>query len=257
LININKPNALKRLRKDLVADPVPAIRVKLIELAGEVGGPSELDWLVEKLGAPGESEPAWKAILTILGRSGAAITPEWVARIKSPPVAGKLTPDQQITFFSLVEQRARSENKADLLKEAQTSLAELYIASSNLKQASEYLKTLLSGASAGPEKQRLQGQMMRVYLGLGSVDQACATLSDYLNTKGVRLGPDSDVIRCIDEHLVNANPTAVAPADLLGALTKVKVGDSQMDKAWQLLLTGWSERYARARKLEENERANN
>jgi len=35
------------------------------------------------------------------------------------------------------------------------------------------------------------------------------------------------------------------------------VNDPQTDKAWQVLLAGWSEQYAKAKKAEQSDRANN
>jgi hypothetical protein len=255
LVNIDKTSALKKLRKDLAGDPIAAIRVKVIDLAGEAGGPAELDWLAEKLGVVDESESAWQAMLKIFGRSDVAVVTAWATRIKSPALTGKLTIEQRISFFVLAEQKARRENKADLLKDAQTNLADLYVAANKLKQASEQLEILVAGAAAGPEKLRLQGRLVRVYLGLASMEQVCSVLSNYLDTKGLELGPDSDAIKCIDEYL--GSPTAVNPAGLLEGLQKVKASDSQTEQVWRILLTGWTERYAKARKPDEGDRADN
>ena len=153
----------------MAADSSLVIRLKLIDLAGEAGGPQDLDWLAEKLGVAGESDPAWQAILKIFRRSPLAVLADWATKIKSPAMAGKLTTEQQISFFALVEQKAQSENKADLLRDAQVNLADLYVAAGNLKQASEYLKTLLAAGATGEERLRLQGQLLQVYLGLGSI----------------------------------------------------------------------------------------
>ena len=189
LVNVNadKLSALRGLRKDLAGDPSLIIRVKLIELAGEAGGSPEVDWLVEKLGVTGESDPAWQAILKIFRRSPSTVLAEWATKIKSPALAGKLTPEQQISFFGLAEQKAQSETKADLLRDAQVSLTNLYIATNNYKQALEYLKTLIAAGPTGQERERLQGQLLRVYLGLGSIEDACGLISNCLSEKGLDL----------------------------------------------------------------------
>jgi hypothetical protein len=256
LVNVSadKASALRRLRKDLGGDPSMVIRVKLIDLAGEVGGVQELDWLAEKLGTVGEGDPAWQAILKIFRRSNATVLAEWAAKIKSPAMAGKTTSEQQISFFTLAEQKAQTENKVELLKDAQTNLADLYSASGNLKQASEYLKILFAGATV-QEKPQLQGRLVHAHLMLGSVDQACELVSNYLSTKDLDLGPEDSVLKSIEAYL--NSPATVNPAGLLDAMQQIQVADPKILQAWRALLSGWTERYAKVKKTEDNGKTNN
>jgi len=256
LVNVSadKASALRRLRTDLGSDASPVIRGKLIDLAGEAGGPQELAWLVEKLGVAGESDPAWQALLKIFRRSNSAVLAEWAARIKSPAMAGKTTSEQQVSFFTLAEQKAQAETKTDLLKDAQASLADLYFAAGNFKQASEYLRILLAGAT-GQDKTRLQGRLLHGYLILGSVDQACDLLTNYLSGKDLDLGPDSVVVKEIEAYL--GSPATVNQAGLLDALRQIQVPEPKTQQAWRAVLTGWTERYAKARKAEEGGKTTN
>ena len=98
-VNIDKAAALKRLKKDLVEDSSPSIRAKLIDLAGEVGIPEDLDWLAKKIGVQGESEAAWQAMLKIFRRSGADVMAAWIGPLESPPMQEKLSPEQSLAFF--------------------------------------------------------------------------------------------------------------------------------------------------------------
>ncbi len=256
LVNVSadKASALRRLRKDLGGDSILAIRVKLIDLAGEAGAPADLDWLAEKLGIAGEGDPAWQAMLKIFRRSNAADLAKWVARIRSLATTGKTTPEQQLSFFALAEQKAQGESKAELLKDAQASLAELHFASGSLKQASEYFKTLLSGAT-GSERLRLQGRLLSTYLMLGSVEPACELLANYLSGKGLDLGPESGVVKSIEGYLGSA--TATNPSGMLDAMRQIRVADPKTSQAWGALLDGWTQRYAKEKKPQENGRTNN
>lgn len=257
LVNVNadKAGALRRLRKDLAGDLSPIIRVKLIDLAGEAGGPQDVDWLVEKLGSVDESDPAWQAIVKIFRRSPLAVLVDWAAKIKSPAMAGKLTTEQQISFFGLAEQKAQSETKADVLRDAQVNLAGLYITAGNHKQALEYLKALLAAGPTGQERLRLQGQLLQVYLGLGSIGDACELLGNSLAEKDLDLRPEGSIAKCIDGYL--SNPATVNPGALLEGLGRIQVNDPQVRQAWRALLSGWTERYAKAKKTEESDSANN
>ena len=254
----NKANVLRKLRKDLGADPSLVIRVKLINLAEEAGTPQELDWLAEKLGVAGESDPAWQAMLKVFRRSPSTVLAEWVVKIKTLAAVGKLTPERQIAFFVTVEQneqKAQSDANADLLKTAQVHLADLYTATGDLKRASEYLKVVLSADVAGPESARLHRQLLHVYLESGSVEAACGLLSNYLPTKDLDLSPQGELANCIDGYL--SSPTTVNPQAVLEAFRRIPVNDPQVLLGWQALLGGWTERYARAKKPEESGTANN
>lgn len=257
LVNVtaDKLSVLRRLRKDLAGESSPVIREKLIDLAGEAGGPQEVDWLVEKLGITGESDPAWQAIVKIFKRSPSSVLADWVTKVKSPALAGKFTAEQQISFFGVVEQAAQRETKPDLLRDAQVNLANLYITTGNLKQALEYLKSLVAAGPTGPERSRLQGQLLHVYLGLGSIDDACGLISNCLSEKDLDLGLESGIAKCIDAYLSNA--TTQNPGAFLEGLERIQVSDPQVRQKWRSLLSGWTERYAKAKKTEGNDSANN
>ncbi len=245
----DKPSAVRRLWKSLGDDPVLAIRLKVIDLAGEAGGPQELDWLAEKLGVAGESDPAWQATLKVFRRSPSTLLAEWVTKIKSPPLASRLTPEQQISFFDMVRQRAQAETKPELLRDAQTNLADLYVVAGRLKEASESLRILAAGAT-GQELARYQGQLLQAYLGLGSIEDACGLLVNYLPTKGLDLTPEGGLAKSVEAYL--SNPATANPQALLDALQQIKVSDPQASQEWRVLLGRWTDRYAKAKKTVEN-----
>jgi len=254
-VNVDKPGALRKLRENMTADSSVAIRQKLVDLAGEIGGSQDLDWLAEKVGVAGEGEAVWQAMLKIFKRSDLAVLANWAVKIDVLAAAGKAAVEQRIAFFTLVEQRAQSENGPELLKMARMSLAQLYVVSNNLKQASEYLKTLLGVAVAGEEKQQLQSQLLRVYLGLASMDQASDLVSKCLSAKDLDLSSDGFLVKAIEDYL--NNPAATDPGVLLGMLQQVKVRDPETLRTWRALLNRWSERFAKARKIEDGGRTNN
>jgi tetratricopeptide (TPR) repeat protein len=178
-----------------------------------------------------------------------------MVKIQPLVAAGKITPEQQIAFLAVAERRAQAESQADLLREIQGSLADLYIAVGNLKQASEYLRGLIAGGATGPELARLQGQLLTVYLGLGNIEEACGLLGNYLSAKDLDLSPEGAVARCVETYL--SNPNTANPAGVLQSLAQIPVSDPRALQAWQTLLGRWTERYAKAKKPEDNDRANN
>ncbi|MCX5647244.1 MAG: HEAT repeat domain-containing protein [Phycisphaerae bacterium] len=255
-INVDKPGALRKFRENnMTADSNVAIRRKLVDLASETGTVQDLDWLAEKVGIAGDGEAAWQAMLKIFKRSDLAILPGWAAKIDVLAAGGKIATEQRIAFFTLVEQRAQNENAADLLKAARMSLAQLYVASNNLKQASECLNTLLGAAVTEEERQQVQPQLLRVYLGLASMDQASDLISKCLLAKDLDLSSDGFLVKVIEEYL--NNPTTTEPGVLLGVLGQIRVRDSGTSQTWHALLSRWSERFAKAKKAEDGGRTNN
>jgi HEAT repeat protein len=254
LVNIDNGAALRRLRKDMLADPSVAVRKKVIDVAGEAGGTQDLEWLVEKLGLPDEGKAAWEAMLKIFRRSNATVLTDWMAQMEGPALTAKVSADQKISFFTLIEQKGQSESNTDLVKGAQKGLVQLYIAGNNLKLAAEYLKTLVSTAAGEKEKQRFRSQLLAVYLASSSIDQACELIGNFLADKNLDLSADGVVVKPVEdylENLANADPQA-----LLEAFQQIKVSDPEVARAWQALVSRWAERFARARKMEDLERVN-
>jgi tetratricopeptide (TPR) repeat protein len=254
-VNMYKSGALRKLRENMANDSTVAIRQKLVDFVGELGGPQDLDWLAEKIGVAGEAEPAWQAMQKILKRSDLAVLADWKLKIDGLAAAGRLTVEQRIAFFMLVEQEAKSEKKADVLKEAQTRLAQLYLASKNFKQASEYWKNLLDAAAAEEERQQARGQLLRAYLGLASMEQAADLISKGLSAKDLDLSRTGFVVQSIEEYLTSS--TTTDPNVLLSVLQQIKVSDSAVSQAWRILLSGWFERFAKGKKSEDTGRITN
>ncbi len=265
-VNIDKVGALRRLlRENMHLDSSVAIRQKVIDLAGEVGGPQDLQWLADKVGVPGDGEPAWawNAMLKIFKspRADMAVLTDWTTRIEGLAAAGKVVIEQRIAFFALVEQKALSENRSDVLKPVRWNLAQLYVLSNNLKQASEYYKTLLNLATTEEEQQRLQSQLLRVFLGLADMEQASDLISKCLSAKdldpanNVGVSTNNIVVKSVEEYL--NDPKTANPGAVIAALQQIKLKDPMVASAWSSLLARWTERFAKAKKPEDSGRANN
>jgi len=257
LVNIDKHGALRKLREGMINDSSPTIRQELIDLAGEVGGAQDLDWLVEKLGIAGdEGQRAWQAAVKIFQRLDLGILAGWAAKIESLGAAGKIAVEQRIAYCKLVEQRAQSENRADLLKGVQMNLARLYLGTSNLKLASESLRALLGLVTTEEERQWTQAQLLGVYLGLADVEQTRDLVFKCLQAKDLDL-ENGFLVKTIEEHL--NRPATADPNVLLVALRQIKppMRDAQTTRAWETLLSRWSETFAKAKKGEETNQVNN
>ena len=234
LIHIDKTAALKRFRKVLVNDSSVIIRKKLIELAGEVGGHEDLGWLVEKIGATTDSEPAWQAMRKIFNRPGcdAAVLSDWIARFDSQGIKAVLTKEQLISFLEIAERKAISEDKPEMLKDIRERLAGLYRQSGEFEQAAEYLGMLREITGTEEEKERFLGCLLDVYLRWPNVEAAVRLVSNRLLSKD--LEPNDVIVRSIGNYLTDLDDE-VDPDALLKALSEIKTaGESRPMWAEQL-----------------------
>jgi hypothetical protein len=87
------------------------------------------------------------------------------------------------------------------------------------------------------------------------MDQAAELISNCLSEKNLNLGPNGFVVKAIEEYLNSA--AATDPSVLLKALQQIKTKDPDTMQAWQTLLGLWTDRYAKAKKLGNNDRASN
>jgi HEAT repeat protein len=252
-VNVDKMGALRKLREKMAADASVPIRKKLISLAGEVGTPQDLDWLAEKMGVADEGEPAWQAMLQIFKRAPQEVLTDWAGRLEVLAATGKAVVEQRIAFFTLVEQKAQSENRAEVVKETRTNLARLYLANNNFKQASDCLESLLPAAATEEERQRLHAQLLRAYLGLADIEKASGLIHKCLSGKNLDL-TNNYVVKSVEEYL--SDPKTTDPTTVVGVLQQIKLKDPDASRKWELLLGRWIE-YAKAKKPEDSGRAHN
>jgi len=255
LVNIDKVAALRRLRTDFVKDPSAAIRARLVEVAGEVGGQEDLDWLSKMLGVAGEGEAAWQAMLKIFRRVDTDVMSTWVARFDTLAGPNRLTPEQAISFLSLVEQRAQAENKPETLKEARIKLFEFYAAANDVPRATEYMGRVLGMAGGGQPKGVTIADLLGASLRAGNagLDLAGTILEKYLSEQD--LGPEDPMTQSLSTYL-REPPAGADPNALLARLRQVKVPEPEKRTHWRQLMVEW-EAFAKVKKTTPAEKANN
>jgi HEAT repeat protein len=247
-ISIDGAAALKRSRKSLVDDPSASVRTKLISLAGEAGVAEDLDWLSKKLGAPGEGEAAWQAMLKVFRGCGMDVMASWIATFTTPAMQERLSPDQRISYFILVEQRAQKESRIDLLAESRKQLARLYVATGNFKLAADYLKLVEETAGNQQEKDGILSDRVNVCLRWPNLELVSEIIDSHLSAGD--LSDDSPIAKSIDSYLEEP-PLGADPNALLEKLSQIKVKDPEARPGWRGLLQRWSKPVARARKTVE------
>lgn len=255
LVNIDKPAALRRLRADFVKDSNAAIRARLVDVAGEVGGQEDLDWLSKKLTVAGEREAAWQAMLKVFRRSNTDLMGIWMTRFESLAAPNGLSPEQMISFLALLEQKAQGENKPGKLREARMKLFGLYATGSDLSRATEYMNRVLATASNPQDKNSLVGSLLSTSLTAGklAVDLTGILIQQCLSEKDLR--PEDPLAKAIIAYLKQP-PAGGDPGAMLTRLRQIKVAEPEKRSAWGKLLGEW-EAFANAKKAPLAEKTNN
>jgi hypothetical protein len=253
LTNISKALAISKARAGLANDGSAAIRAKLADLAGEVGGQEDLPWLSKRLAAEGEGQTAWQAMLKILRRSTLDVAEKWATDLEADP--NTLSRPQKIELFGLLEQKAQSENKPDKLREARKKLFGLYVASGNVTQASVYGNQLWEASKNAQEKRDATADLVATCLREANppVDLVGETVERYLAAQD--LGDDSAIAKSIDAYL-RTPPATADPNALLARLRQIKVKDPEARKLWRKQLLEW-ETFAKAKRPREPEKISN
>ncbi|HPC94270.1 MAG TPA: hypothetical protein PLU87_04950 [Sedimentisphaerales bacterium] len=243
LANIDKAAAIAKARVSLVNDASARIRARLVDLAGEVGGQEDLDWLSKRLGTEGEGEAAWQAMLKVLRRSTAEVVARWAMDPQADP--GIYTPARRAALLALLEQKAQAENKADLLREARTRLFGLYVAAGDLAKATECGNLLWEATRSAEDRRATTAGLVEMCLEVENpaVDLVGSLLERHLAAQD--LEPDSPIAAAIDAYL--KRPELTDPTPILAKLRQIKVKDPDARKVWRKQLVEW-ETFAKARK---------
>ena len=238
LIFTGKTRALRILRKSVVNDSNARIRGKVIELAGEVGGTEDIDWLWEHVGSAEEGNSAWESMLMVFKRSPAGILEKWMVQFNTSNGNSKLSDDQKVSFLEMAEQKSDSENNSRMLNDVRQQFAEHYRQSSNYEQAARYLGLVHASVKDQGEKDRILPDLLDVYLRWPNVERAAGLIDNSL-LRG-DLGPESAVLVTI-ERFLNTEGAEVEHGKIVGeVLSLVKSGEGKSE--WQDQVKRWADR---------------
>lgn len=249
LIYIDKPSALKLLRKDYVNDPSLILRKKLIALADEVGGKEDLIWLSEKIGANAEGEPAWQAMSDILKDLKDTDSPGWKQWVDKLTADGsKLTSEQQIAFLKTVETAGVGEYRSEIRKK----LAVLYYATGQYDSAADYFNMQYEAAKTDGDKESVLPKLLDACLRCSKQDHLAELVGNYLSKSDLDL--NSAIRQSINDYL-SEPPVGSDPYVVLKALEGIKVPQNR--PKWQQWLNGWKARLAKNKELDKQQQPGN
>jgi len=172
LISIDKTKALTMLRQNFSNDSSARLRSKLIELAGEVGGPDDLGWLSEKLGNGEESDQAFKAILRIFNQANSDIVYRWVENLANRKGDNRPSNSQMISLLLVAQRKAQADKDQKMLIGIQQRLAGVFEANGSFEDAAKLYDSLVKSTDDPKQKRAYQDKLLGIYLRSGNIDQA-------------------------------------------------------------------------------------
>jgi hypothetical protein len=240
LVNIDKTSALKRFRQGAIDDKSPKIRKRLIDLAGEVGGPDDLDWLAGRVGVNNpDGEAVWQAMSAIFARCDAATLYRWLGKFKAGDLRSRLSPEQWRSFLQLAERKAGGQ--MDMLRQVLADLVVYHRQKGDLEEEAGYLVKLVA-VTQDQQREGLIGQLLAVYLRQSSVDQAAQLLQTVLD--GRDLGAQDPMVRAIEDYTVQQTDKQDHFKVVDAVIRKVSVKDPRPN--WDQWRQRWLDRQGKA-----------
>ena len=204
LTNIDKADAIEEFVKmSLYDDSDSVVSSMIIQLAGEVGKSSDLEWLVNKIDSNGVGEMAWQSMRQILLRQNAEVIVGWADRL----VDSKTNPERVRELIEIAEQKVaghvdKTKILSKLNNELTPALFKVYLKGGDFARVSQVVS------------KRLQG--------ITETDKVLAAIDGYL------------------ESVETKEEEKVALLDSLGAIKDVPSDGAEV---WQTKLLQWKEKY--------------
>lgn len=209
---VDKVKALELFKeKGLMNDENLAVRQIMIDLAGQVGEASDLEWLVALLKANGSGDYVWSAIKSIFQRQKAGFLMEWLPTFES---ADAVTADNVREILEIAELKAAGEKDDMLQAQIQQQILSRLVEQKAWDSALTYLNKIGYDSSISRFPPEANAAVLKVFLYANSAEQAVQmlqielkkgdlpegnsfsfVLKDYFLSETVNSDPKSDLIK--------------------------------------------------------------
>ena len=244
-IKTDRNNAFGVLRdKGFTGHSSSKIRKALIELAGQIGGKDDTEWLFTVLTSTGtdaeERKLAWEAmsklsqdfpamdIIQLAVKYDAAMIPNAAVDTESRC-------QRALNLFETAERKIINEGSKELLGNVRLKLAACYEKCAQYDMAAKYYGLLLAESLDPNERDALTGAMLGVHLMKGGqFEQVGQLVTNQLLTKD--LGKTDTIVVAIGEYLHQASEAE--SSTLINALKAIKTESPR--PLWQGQLLKWA-----------------
>ena len=235
LVNIDKPMAMRVFREQkIIEDPSLAVKLVVIELAGQMGTVEDIEWLSVQLATNGPSEPAWGAIKSILQRQDAQLILDYAKRLET----SSGTNQQVLELLELVEQKAQAQKQQSLLEQIHIRLIKAYSAGADYEQVLECFGKLQAESQKDPAKnaQQVILPVFQAYLQTAQPAKAAGLIKSGLDNQ--RLTSQSELLTQIEDYFDSAQVQVSSKSALYQALRAAIQAESSPDW-WKEKMNRW------------------
>ncbi len=232
LINIDKVSAFKLLVENgLYNDENTALRLVVIELAGNTGAAEDLSWLSERLNVNGDGAAAWDAFKGIIGRGDAATALEWAQKLREKGLA-----DKYRELLLIAESKAEAEEKPDVLLRSKRELFDVYASAGEYAMAVERGAAVLAGVKDPAVKTEAAGSVVDCCLKGGLFAELASLIGETVTAGDIN--GENPLVKRIDEYLKAESTTDQSRAALVKALAEIET-DIENRPGWAAVVRSW------------------
>ncbi|MCD6175325.1 MAG: HEAT repeat domain-containing protein [Planctomycetes bacterium] len=181
---VDKVRALELFKKNsLMRDPSLAVQQVVIDVAGQTGDTTDLEWLLVLLNGNGHSDRVWLAIKSICQRQEAGFLLDWLPGLEGTGAAkGEYVRD----ILDIAEQKAAGKKDQELLVRVREQIIFRLVKAKAWEQASAYLSGINYSLSEKLYSDRTNFEAFNVYLYDGEPKKAVEYIESRLGLSDIK-----------------------------------------------------------------------
>ena len=174
---VDKVQALELFKQNnLMRDQSLAVQQVVVDVAGQTGDATDLEWLLELLNGNGQSERVWLAIKGICQRQGAVFLLDWLPELER---IGIVKDEYVRDILDIAEQKAAGQKEEKLLKRVREQTVSRLAERKAWEQAAVYLTGINYSPSEKLYSDRTDFEAFNIYLYSGEFEKA----AEYVNIR--------------------------------------------------------------------------
>lgn len=237
LSNLDKAQALRLFKQyNLIQEGSPALRLLVIDAAGQAGQPDDLEWLAGFLATNGQTESVLLAFRSICQRATGSVSAEWADRLDKNGTQPAFVRE----LLELAEQKALGEKNSILLSEVHVRLAEWFAARQTPEQLAAYLGKVKTSGGSLVFPDDTGARLLEALIFGGYYEAAAEIVNVRLERASLRM--DSIVLAKLDEYFQSLQVGMEAKRGLLTKLMELKV--SPANSLWSARIKIWQDQLA-------------
>ncbi len=235
LISIDRQEALALLGEGFVNESRESIRLRAIELAGEIGNGEDIQWLSTAVGGGSEGDRAWQVMLGIFRQSSSELAQKWLDRFIEADYRSRLSDEQMIDFLDIAQRRAVSAEDDSLIMRTREKLSELYAEKGEYDKAVEHVVLLREATDDEQRKTALLNQQIELNLRAGNAEAVKNLIANQLLEND--LGGNDKIIQILEGYFDDAESEQAM--QVLAALENIDISDYDRPE-WDEHIDRWS-----------------